>query len=303
MNYLLISHGTYAKATLDSCEMITGSLNNVRAVEFLQTMNQEDLLHKLEEAVATFEHKDDLILICDIKGGTPSNTALLFKQKHPNTTILTGLSLSLLLPLATGTKIDDAIEQTRQNVNYLGSTEDKASITKKLGYDPNAKLTPHTIKDVRVDERLVHGQVATMWTNKLGVDRIMVVGDDIVKSPIQKKALRTAVPSGVHLSILTVKGAARRINSGKYDGQKVFLIVKDPHVLTELSKLQVRLPEVNVGNMSNKDGSKQIAKSVAVTKDNIKDFEYLSNHGSHLYHQMVPAEEPEDFMNLLDKGE
>ena len=49
-----------------------------------------------------------------------------------------------------------------------------------------------------------------MWTNALRLTRIMVVGDDIVKNDIQKTALKTACPHGVHLSILTAKGAADR---------------------------------------------------------------------------------------------
>lgn len=300
MNYLLISHGSYAKATLTSCEMITGTLRNVKAVEFKQTMNQQDLLHSIENTVSKFNNLDKLVLICDIKGGTPFNTALLFKKQHPDIKIISGLSLGLLLPIATGTSLDDSIKQVAQNISFF--TEAK-SIKKKVNDDPDwdihQKLTPHTIKNVRIDERLIHGQVATMWTNKIGADRIMVVGDDIVKSSIQKTALKTAVPGGVHLSILTIDGAAKRINSGKYNGQNVFLIVRNPHILVELSKLNVKLPEINVGNMSSKSNSKQIAKSVAVTNDDIKEFNYLDQHGSHLYHQMVPADDPEDFMKLI----
>lgn len=298
MNYLLISHGSYAQATLDSCQMITGPLANVRAVAFKQTMNQKDLLAEMEKAVASFKAKDQLTLICDVKGGTPSNTALLYKNEHPQTQILTGLSLGLLLPLATGTPVAQALKQARINTNYF-NLNGKSNAKNELGYDPNAKLTPHTIHNVRIDSRLIHGQVATMWVNKIGANRLMVVGDDIVKSSIQKTALKTATPAGIHLSILTVKGAARRINSGKYEGQTVFLIVRDPHVLTELSQLNVRLPEINVGNLSSKAGSKQVAKSVAVTKADIKDFNYLNAHGSHLYHQMVPADEAEDFMKMI----
>lgn len=304
MNYLLVSHGSYAKTTLESCEMITGPLSNVKAVCFLQTKNQQDLLKKMEEAIATFDKTDSLTLICDIKGGTPSNTALLYQKEHPETKIITGLSLGLLLPLATQTPLNDALTQARNNINYLDVSGHKKVNKVETGLDDNVKLTPHTINDVRIDERLIHGQVATMWTNKLGVDRIMVVGDDIVKSSIQKTALKTAVPAGVHLSILTIKGAARRINSGKYTGQTVFLIVKNPKVLEELSKLQVKLPKINVGNMSSKKDSRQVAKSVSVTDEDVSAFNYLTTHGSYLYHQMVPADDEEDFMKLIkDKGE
>ncbi|MBC2230316.1 PTS sugar transporter subunit IIB, partial [Listeria seeligeri] len=52
------------------------------------------------------------------------------------------------------------------------------------------------IKHVRIDERLIHGQVATMWTNTIKTNRIMIVDDAVVKSDMEKVALKTAVPSG-----------------------------------------------------------------------------------------------------------
>lgn len=98
------------------------------------------------------------------------------------------------------------------------------------------------IKHVRVDERLIHGQVATMWTNTIKATRIMIVDDAVVKNEMEKVALKTAVPAGVKLSILTVKGAANNINNDKYAGQQVFLIVKSPHALRGLVDAGVELP-------------------------------------------------------------
>ena len=53
--------------------------------------------------------------------------------------------------------------------------------------------------------------------------------------------------------------------------------------------------------MSTKANSRQVAKSVAVTEEDIENFKYLDQKGCHLYHQMVPAEDKEDFMKLLSK--
>lgn len=88
MNYLLISHGSYAKATLTSCEMITGTLRNVKAVEFKQTMNQQDLLHSIENTVSKFNNLDKLVLICDIKGGTPFKPLFFLRNNIPTLKLL-----------------------------------------------------------------------------------------------------------------------------------------------------------------------------------------------------------------------
>ncbi|EIA19963.1 PTS system mannose/fructose/N-acetylgalactosamine-transporter subunit IIB [Listeria fleischmannii] len=162
-------------------------------------------------------------------------------------------------------------------------------------------MSSNGIIHVRIDERLIHGQVATMWTNTIKATRIMIVDDGVVKSEIEKTALKTAVPSGVKLSILTTQGAIKNILAEKYVGQKVFLIVKNPRVLKELVDGGVTLPQINVGNMSTKKDSKQIKKSVSVTKEDLENFDYFVKKGIKLTAQMVPSEEAVPFQNLLKK--
>ncbi|WP_310652206.1 PTS mannose/fructose/sorbose transporter subunit IIAB [Lactobacillus jensenii] len=293
-NLLLISHGSYAKATLNSCEMILGKLNNVKAIEFKQTMNQDDLLEEIEAIAKTFT-KLDAILV-DFTGGTPANTAIRFQAKHPEVKIYTGLSFSLLLAVASGTPFSEAYKQVAQTSGLLGEQKTE----EKIKTNVSTKNSPRkTAMFVRIDERLIHGQVATMWTNALKLTRLMVIDDQIVKSSIQKTALKTACPNGIHLSILIAAGAAKRINNNQYIGQTVLILVKKPSILKQLVDLGVKLPEINVGNMSTKEGSHQVAKSVAVTKDDINDFKYLAKKGLTIYHQMIPSEAREDFINLL----
>lgn len=292
-NFLIVSHGEYAKATLASCEMIAGKLPNIKAIAFKQTMNQDELLNEIEKVAESFDKKPTIIV--DIAGGTPANASLRYHQKHPEVKVYSGLCLPLLLAAVMGTPMEEGIKQAQENIAPVGENLDIKKTPAK------EKNTEETKPNVRIDERLIHGQVATMWTNALRLTRIMVVGDDIVKNDIQKIALKTACPHGVHLSILTAKGAARRINSGKYQGQTVLVLVKNPSVLRQMFDNGVKLPEINVGNMSTKSDSRQVAKSVAVTAEDVDDFNYLNKQGCHLYHQMVPAEDKEDFMKLLEK--
>lgn len=300
-NFLLVSHGEYAKATKASVEMIAGKLKNVKAIAFKQTMNQDNLLEEITKVADEFDEAPTILV--DIAGGTPANTAQRYQQQHPDVAVYSGLSMPLLLAVVMGTPMDEAIKQTIDNMAPVGLTKKKEEPKKtvKKGEKPNKNvtLTPHTMQNVRIDERLIHGQVATMWTNALKLTRIMVVGDDIVKNDVLKTGLKTACPHGVHLSILTAHGAARRINSGKYVGQTVLLLVKNPGVLRQLVDLDVKLPEINVGNMSTKPNSRQVAKSVAVLDKDIEDFEYLDQKGCHIYHQMVPSEAKEDFMEMI----
>ena len=84
------------------------------------------------------------------------------------------------------------------------------------------------ITHIRIDDRLIHGQVATMWTNELGATRIMVINDEVANNDMQKSLLRMAAPPNVSTSIITRETAVKNISSGKYKGQKVFIVVKSP---------------------------------------------------------------------------
>ena len=73
------------------------------------------------------------------------------------------------------------------------------------------------IVNVRIDDRLIHGQVAAVWSLVTKASRIMVVDDLVVKDPVNKEALKMACPQQCKLSILTVAKAAANLCAGKYD--------------------------------------------------------------------------------------
>lgn len=153
----------------------------------------------------------------------------------------------------------------------------------------------------RIDGRLVHGQVANLWTTKLGATRIMVVDDEVSKSDIEKSGLRMAAPASVRLSVLDVETAADHILNHKYDSQKLFIVAKKPQTLLKLVNAGVDLKKINVGNMSQTDETRHLTKSINVVDDDVKAFNDLNDKGVHLIAQMVPGDAPTDFMSLLNK--
>lgn len=301
--YILASHGDYALETLKSCEIITGKLNDFEVISFKDPMSVDDVVRCYKDILKkSNESTKNITIIVDIPNGTPANAAKIFIADHPNIRLFSGLSLMLVLSLATGTPIDEAVQQTIEMTGDTGKTRLKSnSKTSKEKVIP--KNTENPLINVRIDSRLIHGQVATMWTRNLNASRIMIVDNQVVKSKVQKATLKTAVPAGVHLSILTTKGAAKRITSGQYNGQRVFLIVKNPQVLNQLVNSSVKLPNINVGNMSMSQGARQVAKSVAVTSDDVAIFRKLADQGLIFYHQMVPNDKQEEFMPMINEKE
>ncbi len=46
------------------------------------------------------------------------------------------------------------------------------------------------IKMLRIDDRLLHGQVVFMWTKQLNIKGIIVANDELVQDPIQSLAMK-----------------------------------------------------------------------------------------------------------------
>lgn len=146
------------------------------------------------------------------------------------------------------------------------------------------------IKHMRIDERLIHGQVATVWTNFLGCDRIIVANDAAPKSEMQVAALKLACPMGVKLSILSVEKAAANILSGKYDADKVFLITRNVPDCKRIIDAGVTLPGVNVGNLAHQEGLRKIKKSVSLSEVDIATIQSIIAGGVKVTAQMIPDE-------------
>lgn len=155
------------------------------------------------------------------------------------------------------------------------------------------------IVNVRIDERLIHGQVAMVWTNTLGCNRIIVANDKAVKDEMQINALKLSKPTGVKLSILSLNKAVININAGKYDEDKVFLICRNIQDCRTIIDNGLKLDKVNVGNISHRDGSKKIKKSVSLSEKDIEDINYLINKGIEVTAQMLPDESNESILKFL----
>ena len=155
------------------------------------------------------------------------------------------------------------------------------------------------IVHARVDERLIHGQVAMVWTNTVGASRIVVVNDEAVKDEMIIAGLKMAKPAGVKLSILSVKRAGEKFAEDAYKEDKVFLITKTIQDMAALIKAGVPVASVNVGNVAKRDGARQIKKSVNLTEADIQDIKAIIDSNVPVTAQMLPNESDQSILSFL----
>jgi mannose/fructose/N-acetylgalactosamine-specific phosphotransferase system component IIB len=150
---------------------------------------------------------------------------------------------------------------------------------------------------VRIDNRLIHGQVTVAWTRRLGVRRLVVCNDDVAADDLQRMLLPQAA-RGLPTDVLTV---ADTLTAAV--GTGVMIITKDPEDAFRLVEGGLRPEVVNVGNVAPRPGAgyTMVTRSIAVTADEADAYRKLAASGVPLVTQLMPQDKPAEFVPLLDR--
>lgn len=304
-NIILISHGSMAEGVKASLEMIVGKQDHVHVVALTPDGDnrqfEEELLKKMKAL------NGSSLIIADLLGGTPCNVALSNYLESENVEIIAGMSLPLVIEatLNSTATVKELIQAATTGIVDVKQKMKQTEIEKEpsLPMD-NSQLYEaykgkENIVNVRMDERLIHGQVAGIWAPSLHTQRIIVINDEAAADTLQKSSLRMVAPTSMRLSVLPVESAAKNIRSGKYGKQRLFLVFKNPTDILRYLKAGGKLTHVNVGNMSYKEGSKDITKSIKVLDEEIDVFESIAAMDINVTAQLVPNDPVIDFMDKL----
>lgn len=155
------------------------------------------------------------------------------------------------------------------------------------------------IVEVRIDDRLIHGQVCGYWTPHYNVEKIVIPDDKICNDDMRKTALKFGCPGKVKLSILSSEVATDKLKRNLDKGSRVMILCAGPAPLRKMVELGYNISKITVGNMSNKPDTEHVKGTVYVSKQDKEDFKVLSEHGVKLIAQMVPNDGPVELDHLI----
>ena len=139
----------------------------------------------------------------------------------------------------------------------------------------------------RIDNRLIHGQVATQWCGFVGANLLLVANDEVAGNELRQGLMDMAAPSYCQTRYWTIQKTIDTIHKAS-DAQKIALICNDPQTVLKLVEGGVPIKSLNIGNMHMSDGKRQVATSVAVDDADVEAFRKLQEHGVELFIQRVP---------------
>ncbi|MEA4811669.1 MAG: PTS sugar transporter subunit IIB [Anaerolineaceae bacterium] len=157
------------------------------------------------------------------------------------------------------------------------------------------------IEHIRMDFRLIHGQVLVAWNSSHPSDEILVCNDKVANDPLQVTLLKSVAPSGVKVRIFNIKDAAEYINNPENEAKKLFVIVKYPEDALGLLENGVKFDTINLGNQAYVRGSEKLNKSVYLTEPGVKTLKTIHEKGIAMTARMMPQDSSAEQWPTIEK--
>ncbi|TDW16743.1 PTS system mannose-specific IIB component [Breznakia blatticola] len=145
------------------------------------------------------------------------------------------------------------------------------------------------IKEVRIDHRLVHGQVAFTWTKFLGATRIIVIDNKAAHDDLQKMAINMAKPQGVKLNIFSVEEALSKMPKVEKLSDVIFMVFGNTKDCADFVEAYPKLPVINYGGITKKEGSAHVFEVVYLNPSELEDTKRILQHGTKVVMQQLPT--------------
>lgn len=158
------------------------------------------------------------------------------------------------------------------------------------------------IKLARIDDRLIHGQVVTVWAKEARAERILVIDDEVAHDEVRRLLLKQAAPPGVKVNVVDVEKAVKVFNNPKYAAENVMFLFTGPGAPLRMVREEVPITSINVGGMQFKKGRKQVTKACSVNEEEAGQFKQLVEAGVKLDLRCVASDPSEDFARKLESA-
>lgn len=152
---------------------------------------------------------------------------------------------------------------------------------------------------VRVDDRLVHGQVMTSWSKATNANKFMVIDDEVASNDLMKTVLKGVIPANIKLGIFTVEKAADRLIKGFKSDDRVIILVKTPVTIQKFLGYGIRFNQLNIGGIGTRADRETLWRNIAVTKEEKEAIKELISSGSDVFIQITADDAKVDVAKLV----
>lgn len=153
---------------------------------------------------------------------------------------------------------------------------------------------------VRIDDRLIHGQVIAVWCKHRPFTRIVIVDDEVAADPFMQEVMRLAAPPGLRVDVLSLEEAIHLLPQDPHSRETTMVLLRFPQVARHLYEGGVRYTALNVGGLGSGPGRRPLFRHIAASDEEIAALKALAEQGVNIMFLTVPGEKARPFQELLD---
>lgn len=153
---------------------------------------------------------------------------------------------------------------------------------------------------VRIDDRMIHGQVITTWVNKLSIEQILVVNDFVANDPIQKAGIMMTAPPNIQVRTFGVDELLSLLTKTEIKKRTLIILINTDDAL-KLAKNGLNFHTLNLGGLRARENSKRFTKAIALNENDIENLNEMLKMGIDIQLQMVPKDDLLYFKDLMEK--
>ncbi len=157
------------------------------------------------------------------------------------------------------------------------------------------------LKLVRIDSRLIHGQVVTKWVKQTGANEIIIIDDELAKDDFMLSIYKMAAPSDIPVNVRSVEDITADWKNGSLDGKKLFILFKDVNTAYRTFKNEFPLKEIQIGGLGAGPNKKKVYGPIYFDEDDVKMLSELTENNVEVYLQQVPEESSLTFEKALKR--
>jgi PTS system mannose-specific IIB component len=154
---------------------------------------------------------------------------------------------------------------------------------------------------VRIDDRLVHGQIVQGWLKILDVDIILIISDIATLDIMQQILMTMAVPGNIKLDIKNLKDATNAITSGQYDKERVMILAVSPSDVLYMIENGADFKSVNIGGMHFISGKRQLLHNLCVNDNDVENLYKIHIKSVEIEGRILPEDEKKNIIPMIEK--
>lgn len=340
---LIATHGKMASGIQSTAELIVGKMAQITTIDAYLT--PDDNVEEKFDAYFKEHEQDRVIVFTDLMGGSV-NQKLIPYSKRENVTLVTGTNLAVLLQVmmaeedVSESQIRGYVKEARKELKVVSLEEisggqpvgqpseislEKDSEEADSGKQTKAAKTQDPVKALqkkpevqdysdskakitalRVDDRLIHGQVAMTWTKQLHIKGIVVASDDAAADNTQKMALKMAAPAGIKVLVKPVDEAIRVLNDPRASKMRILVLTRTVKDALKIRRQVGEIGFLNIGNTGRFDGidvseKQHLSTTIMLTDSEVEALRQLVEIDPDTCMQQVPNDEQKLVKDVLSK--